>query len=366
MVGEAGAIGDMMTGALAARAVESRAGEAQHDAHEHGETCLNCHTALVGDYCHACGQHAHLHRSVGAIWHDIAHGVLHLEGKTWRTLPMLAWRPGELTRRYIDGERARFVSPMALFLFSVFLMFAVIQGLGASLHTPELSAEQRREATSRLTAEIAADQAAIRLAEAERDQLAARGASTEAVRNRLRALHAEVTAKSTAKAVAASTSAVEIGLDNGLPENIQTGWKRLDKGIAKARANPNLALYKVQTNAYKFSWALIPISVPFVWLMFAWRRRFHVYDHAVFVTYSLSFMTLMAVVLTTVWTMGLPADFAWLIGMLAAPIHMYRQLRGTYRLRRFKALLRTIALVTFANIAISIFFLLLLALGALG
>ena len=53
------------------------------------------------------------------------HGVLHFEGKIWHTLPMLAWRPGELTRRYIDGERAKFVSPMALFLFSIFLMFAV-------------------------------------------------------------------------------------------------------------------------------------------------------------------------------------------------------------------------------------------------
>ena len=55
------------------------------------------------------------------------HGVLHFEGKIWRTLPLLAWKPGELTRRYIDGERARFVSPIALFLFSVFLMFAVAQ-----------------------------------------------------------------------------------------------------------------------------------------------------------------------------------------------------------------------------------------------
>ena len=60
-----------------------------------------------------------------AFFHDLLHGVLHFEGKIWRTLPMLAWRPGELTRRYIDGERASFVSPIALFLFSVFLMFAV-------------------------------------------------------------------------------------------------------------------------------------------------------------------------------------------------------------------------------------------------
>ncbi len=42
---------------------------------------------------------------------------------------MLAFRPGDLTRRYIAGERARFVSPMAAFLFSIFLMFAVLRSL---------------------------------------------------------------------------------------------------------------------------------------------------------------------------------------------------------------------------------------------
>ena len=43
---------------------------------------------------------------------------------------MLAWRPGELTRRYIAGERARVISPIALYLFSVFLMFAVLNLTG--------------------------------------------------------------------------------------------------------------------------------------------------------------------------------------------------------------------------------------------
>jgi hypothetical protein len=51
--------------------------------------------------------------------------VFHFEGKIFRTLPMLVFRPGALTRRYIAGERARFVSPLALFLFTVFAMFAV-------------------------------------------------------------------------------------------------------------------------------------------------------------------------------------------------------------------------------------------------
>ena len=134
MSGEFAAAGDIATGALIGRAVEPRAGE--HGAGEgaHG-VCLNCSTALIGSFCHACGQSGHVHKTLSSIGHDLLHGVLHFEGKTWRTLPLLALRPGELTRRYIAGERARFVSPMALFLFSVFLMFAVFQLVGIS--TPD-------------------------------------------------------------------------------------------------------------------------------------------------------------------------------------------------------------------------------------
>ena len=120
-------VGEAVTGGMMARAVEPQAGEA---ADEGDRNCLNCGAVLDGAFCRQCGQKGHVHRSVGAIAHDLVHGVLHLDGKFWRTLPMLAWRPGELTRRYAHGERAKFVSPMALFLFSVFLMFAVFSLAG--------------------------------------------------------------------------------------------------------------------------------------------------------------------------------------------------------------------------------------------
>ncbi|MGO8609952.1 hypothetical protein ACC848_44155, partial [Rhizobium johnstonii] len=71
---------------------------------------------------------------------------------------------------------------------------------------------------------------------------------------------------------------------------IKTGWAALDKGIAKANRNPGLLLYKLQSSAYKYSWALIPISTPFVALLFLWHRRYKLYDHAIFVTYSLAFI----------------------------------------------------------------------------
>lgn len=106
-----------------------------HDPHH--TACANCDTALTGEHCHGCGQPAHLHRSIRAIGHDLMHGVLHLDGKLAATLPLLTVKPGRLTRRYIHGERRRFVSPLGMFLFSVTILFLVMQVLG--LHFVDLS-----------------------------------------------------------------------------------------------------------------------------------------------------------------------------------------------------------------------------------
>ena len=170
-------VGEAVTGSMLARAVEPAAGEQGAPA---PGNCLNCGAALQGAYCHACGQPGHIHRTLAAFWHDLAHGVLHFEGKIWRTLPMLAWRPGELTRRYIAGERARFVSPMALFLFSVFLMFAIFSLIGGpfAFHQPPITPEARAEAQRDYEAERASGLQALDGLRAARAQLAAQGQST--------------------------------------------------------------------------------------------------------------------------------------------------------------------------------------------
>ena len=81
---------------------------------------------LTGPFCGQCGQRAHLHRSVGDVFHEFLHGITHFDGKAWTTLPMLVFRPGRLTRSYIEGQRARYIAPVPLFLLVVFLMFFVL------------------------------------------------------------------------------------------------------------------------------------------------------------------------------------------------------------------------------------------------
>ena len=337
------AVGDAVTGGVVARAVEPRTGA--DDGHTHEKDCLNCGTELTGTYCHACGQKSHVHRTLHAFGHDLLHSVLHFEGKIWHTLPLLAWRPGELTRRYIDGERAKFVSPMALFLFSVFLMFGVASFSGGlSPHISPNASEEMRSSIS--TNEMQMADLRRRREAAIRD-----GKSTGNIDNRIVALERD--------------TAIMRGIQRGEISRIAKteinapDW--LSKPLEKAAKNPDLLFYKLKTNAYKFSWMLIPLSVPFLWLLFPFSRRFRLYDHTVFVTYSLSFMTLLVVAAVLIGSAGLPqvAGFA----MLIPPFHIYRQLKGTYGLSGGGALVRTALLIAFSILALGLFFLVLFGLG---
>jgi hypothetical protein len=94
----------------------------------------------------------------------------------------------------------------------------------------------------------------------------------------------------------------------------------------KAKDNPQLLMHKLLTNAYKFAWLLIPLSVPFVALTFLWRRRFGLYDHTVFTTYSITFMFAL-IALATLAGYFVSGWLAFAV-LLYAPVHMYRQLRG--------------------------------------
>ncbi|WP_257544508.1 DUF3667 domain-containing protein [Sphingopyxis sp. DBS4] len=377
MSGDIESIGAAITAGLAGSAVEPRhGGTGGHG----GARCLNCGTSLVGSHCHRCGQKADVHRSFGAIGHDLVHAIFHFEGKLWNTLPLLAWRPGDLTRRYIHGERARFISPLALFLFAVFLTYAVLAmvgaggGLGQELN--KAAAEQTRAAAIKDSMQDEVDRIDIELA--KKDLPAARRGELQAERDTLQksAGYLGVTRSRSAEEREADRAAgppvlanpveqVRTSADFVTRNKVGSGIPFIDHGMEKAFANPALILYKVQANAYKFAWALIPLSLPFLWLLYPFSRRFHTYDHFVFVTYSISFMLLMFVVVRLL-NLTMFGEIATFAALLYVPFHMYRQLRGAYRSSRIGALARTSLLLLFSLFAVIMFMLLLLALGAAG
>lgn len=378
MTGDIEGIGSAVTAGLAARAVEPRHGSAARG--DAPPRCLNCGTSLAGSHCHHCGQRAEVHRSFGAIGHDLVHAIFHFEGKIWNTLPLLTWRPGDLTRRYIHGERARFISPLALFLFAVFLTYAVLAivggggGIGEELN--KAAAEQTRTTAIKDSMQAEVDRIDARLAEKdlpaddrgaleiERDILQKSADYLGIARSRSKAERAADRAAGP-PVIEDPAAQVKTSADFISRNKIDTGVPFIDHGLEKAFANPALALYKVQANAYKFAWALIPLSLPFMWLLFPFSRRFHSYDHFVFVTYSISFMLLLFIVVRLL-NLTIFGDVATFLAILYVPFHMYRQLRGAYRSSRLGSLVRATLLLFFSLFAVIWFMLLLLALGISG
>ncbi len=435
MSDELESVGALSTATLAATVLEGNRAADTHGGHAHGN-CANCQAPLTGPFCRMCGQQAHIHRSLLHLLEELLHGVFHFDAKGWRTVPLLLFKPGTLTRRYIDGQRKTYVSPLALFLFMVFLMFFVasLGGNGNQAHgmtaDEALLAVQKNIAHE--TQKLADAKAAVEAAGAELDAARKQGGDfseqqdelDEAIKDQKNAdadlqrinkeestLIAAVKAAKEAKtedsqgkpaAVAPATqdkSAAEaednvtaaphsdplqeainqIARERGtkganwtwvdrLAEKLshkQTGHSdvpAIDEAVKHAVNNPELALYKLKNTTYKYSFMLVPISLPFLWLMFFWRRGVAMFDHAVFVLYSLCFMSLL---FDCVMLAGMAGQSGLAAGMAVfiPPVHMFAQLRGTYGLGIFSALWRTLTLTIVTTIVMVLFLLLVLVLS---
>lgn len=136
--------------------------------HTHTTThCLNCGAAVKASYCQYCGQETVLHvPSAREFLHEFASHYVALEGKLWKSLGLLLFRPGRLTREYIEGKRVRYVLPLRLYLTFSIIFFALFKFGGfeepvkLDASTPAaVQAEEDKEAQARREkAEKAPDQ----------------------------------------------------------------------------------------------------------------------------------------------------------------------------------------------------------------
>ena len=79
--------------------------------------CQNCTNELQGKYCSNCGQIAETHKiNIYFLWHDIQHGLLHMDKGILYTAKELFKRPGHSIREFIEGKRVRHFKPISLVL----------------------------------------------------------------------------------------------------------------------------------------------------------------------------------------------------------------------------------------------------------
>jgi hypothetical protein len=383
MSGEAEAVGAAVTAGLAASVVDGP------DARKpvHGQ-CINCGAPLAGNYCARCGQPAHVHRKLAHMAGEFLHNLFHLDTRAWRTLPLLMFRPGRLTHDYIHGKRARYISPLAMFLLSVFTMILVFDAVGGS----RIGVGGQESAVAEISSQIEEVESALAEARAEVTELETSGADADDIaeardeasgmENELRGLRVALAAANLRSRTDAETptgaDAQAPGTDEGSiydqiraatesgEVKIHTGWPMLDARIREKLLNPELAVYKTQNIADNFAFLLVPISLPFVWLMFFWKRGVTLFDHTVYILYSLSFISILFVFIALIGMIPGVLPLAMQPLLIGALVHSFFHLKGGYGLGWFSALWRLPVQLIFSAIALTVFVLVILILGLVG
>jgi hypothetical protein len=321
-----------------------------------GAVCANCGAPLHGHYCHDCGQSADTrHRSILHLIWEAIEATFELDGRLWRTLPALFFRPGKLARDYIDGRVARHVPPFRTFLVALLLFI-----FAAEHATHEMTLANARQkaahAAVMATPHGRAAEVAKRRTEAEKD-LAEN--LREAATDRADALKdsdqkPDRVQKSYDKAVAraqtrhAAALARADAIAKGAPEDtltfnttgsksVDTWWKR---GIKKAVDNPDYYWSVLFEWGHRAAILLLPIVGLSLALVYRNRKQVYVYDHLLVAMNLLSFTFLTN-------ALGLVLPFSWMgwwFGLVAlwTPVNLFQTLRGAYGSSILGAVLKTL------------------------
>jgi hypothetical protein len=103
----------------------------------HHEACQNCGAVLQGPYCHRCGQHdEEIKRPLWSLAEHALDSLFHFDSRILRAYGWLLFRPGRMTIAFLAGQRARFVPPIRLYIFTSLIFFLALGVSGFVLVQP--------------------------------------------------------------------------------------------------------------------------------------------------------------------------------------------------------------------------------------
>lgn len=218
-----------------------------------GQPCRNCETPVDGRFCPNCGQlAASFHRPILSLMGETISDTFTLDGRLARTVPILLFRPGRLTRNYTAGKRARYVPPFRLFLLASLVFYLVLFALVPPSQYINLDEDMRAEISESLSDEELA---------AATDQI------PQSARERLEEANIQVAA----------------------PDEVRS---EIENQIATVLDNPDQFAAQVEAWLPRLSILLVPLTILALVVLHIWRRSLFVYDHAIHALHLHSWMYL--------------------------------------------------------------------------
>jgi hypothetical protein len=258
--------------------------------------CLNCGDQTVGFFCPQCGQRkVDVRVSLRRMLMEVMDDQLSLNSSLPRTVVSLFFRPGHLTREYVQGRVVRYIPPFRLYLVSS-LLFFILLPLVPGVENINVSIEDETRADS---LRIAAEVDSVLLA------------------------RARVTGQDTTQYAAAvkkrGSRGANVNVNFGPdPENVIAPLRplaeRMQQTEARLNAMPSREAVRTLRNAFMDNapmgiFVIMPLFAFILKLLYARRKRFYV-EHFVFAlhVHSFAFLLLAIMMLMQVewvsWVLG--------------------------------------------------------------
>jgi hypothetical protein len=355
--------------------------------------CENCGTALTGEFCSQCGQHAiDYRRSLFRVLLDALDSFLNWDTKFLHSLNVLLLRPWRLTNDFNAGRRARYVHPLRLYLIASIIFFLLARAI--NWETPasvDFTPQDRTELVTSL-AKLTAPESPLtpeqreKIEEARTKIAEAQGALTDSERAELKKafrvfiksnMRKNITAEERVKMSrmisripepedipepptppidlapgaqpppAPSISIppkpkkqdkfhLSVGPDNRDKTPFEAWLERqIKEKIGEGGERAKLFMDTVRSNIPVMMLCCIPLFAFILKILYIRQRRYYV-EHLVYALHVHSFLYV-AVIITSLLSMGakqtVPVLSGWIIGLMscAIAVQIFLSIRRVYR-----------------------------------
>jgi hypothetical protein len=245
--------------------------------------CENCGYTVELDFCTKCGQkNVETRQSFPSLLGHFAEDLTHYDSAFWKSLKDLLFRPGRLTRIYLEGKRQEYVPPVKLYIFVSFITFLLL----GILPDPPVEKKFHKDNAHKETTAVTVD----------------------TINNSVTTVHTE------AKKAKEEN---EINVFNKVYHNqkeVDAGYKKGELGylgyhfvtaMIKAKDSSDEAIGEAMLHAVpKAIFLYMPLFTFWIWL-FHGKRRWYFFDHAIFTLHYFSFLLLLTTISHLItWSLG--------------------------------------------------------------
>jgi hypothetical protein len=282
--------------------------------------CLNCGDETVGAFCPRCGQRkVDVRVSLRRMMMEVIEDQLSVNSTLPRTLGSLVFRPGHLTREYVQGRIVRYIPPFRLYLVSSLLFFVILPFI-ADPHAIQADVEKG----------MRADSARVRSAALVRPPGRDTAARAAVVAGRTVATSSDDDNFNMNMAVRDTMRVPEIL--RALNRRLLRGQERLNGMPAPEAVGTLVAAF--EENAPTGVFVMMPLFAFILKLLYARRKRFYV-EHFVFALHVHSFAFLMM-------TLMLVLRWGWLNAVMGTwfVLALFLAMKRVYGQGWFRTLLK--------------------------